>query len=85
MTDENKDSKEFPKEVEVPPTQEKPVMVQDIINNYPVDRERVRDTLFINISNSLNRIANTLEYFVTQDAAERKVNAATKKKEADNG
>jgi hypothetical protein len=61
------------------PEQPQQIMVQDIINNYPIDRERVRDTLFINISTSLNRIANALEYFVSQDTADRKAKYIEKK------
>lgn len=72
MTDEAKtEEKETPQ-------QPAPPLVQDIINNYPIDRDRVRDTLLLNLSNGVNRIANALEYFVNQDAADRKANQIMK-------
>jgi len=58
-------------------------LVQDIINGYPIDRERVRDTLLVNISTGLNRIANALEYFANQDVADRKGNQIMKDQKAD--
>jgi hypothetical protein len=48
------------------------VSVEQIIGSYPIDRDRVRDTLLVTISTALNRIANALEYFANQDIADRK-------------
>lgn len=44
--------------------------IQDIINNYPIDRERARDVLLLSISNGVSRIANALEYFANKDVTE---------------
>jgi len=46
--------------------------VQEIINAYPNDREKARDTILAGIHNELNRIANAIEYFASQDVAEKK-------------
>ena len=70
MSEEEK--KELKKEKEEEQQQQQ-LSVQDIINTYPVDREKVRDILLINISGGINRIANALEYFANQDVADRKV------------
>jgi len=37
------------------------ISVEQIIGSYPIDRERVRDTLLVSISTNLTRIANSLE------------------------
>ena len=63
--------------------QQQSPLVQDVINNYPIDRERVRDTLLLNLSNNVARVANALEYFMSQDVADRKANAAMRDRKAD--
>lgn len=77
MTDQKEGVKGAP--VEQAKAEERPPLVQDVINNYPIDRERARDTLLLNVSTSLNRIANALEYFMSQDTADRKAKYEEKK------
>jgi len=60
--------------VQAPPQ----ISVQEIVNAYPNDREKARDTIFMGIHNELNRIANALEYFASQDVAEKKSKAFEK-------
>lgn len=37
------------------------ISIQEILNNYPIDREKCRDVLLVEMSQSLVRIANSLE------------------------
>lgn len=37
------------------------VSIQDILNNYPIDRDKCRDVLLVEISKSLIQIAGSLE------------------------
>jgi hypothetical protein len=48
--------------------QERPriVPVEEIINNYPIDREKIRDIIFLEISKNLTRIANSMEKFFSE-------------------
>ena len=46
---------------QLPPTTPQTISVEQIIGSYPIDRERVRDTLLVSISTNLTRIANSLE------------------------
>jgi hypothetical protein len=41
--------------------QQQTISVQDILNTYPIDRDKCRDVLMIEISGNLRRIANSLE------------------------
>jgi ATP-dependent protease Clp ATPase subunit len=74
MTTEPEKKEEVQEEVkaEEKPKVPPPVSIQELVNAYPNDREKARDTLFMGIHNELNRIANALEYFATQDVAEKK-------------
>jgi hypothetical protein len=74
MTTEPEKKEEVQEEVkaEEKPKVSPPVSIQELVNAYPNDREKARDTLFMGIHNELNRIANALEYFATQDVAEKK-------------
>lgn len=56
--------------VATPPQGPRIIPVEDIINNYPVDREKIRDVLLLEISKKLERIASSMEKFVL-DAEER--------------
>jgi hypothetical protein len=47
-----------PKEPEGAP---KNISIQEILNTYPIDREKCRDVLLVEMSQSLVRIANSLE------------------------
>ena len=46
-----------------PPAAPQPqaVSIQDILNTYPIDREKCRDVLIVEMSKSLMRIADSLE------------------------
>ena len=50
-----------PDQGEDTPTPTKSISVQDILNNYPIDREKCRDVLMMEMSQNLVRIANSLE------------------------
>ncbi len=80
--DQKKEAKEVKEVKEVQPEakEEAPqsISVEQIVAGYPIDRDRVRDTLLINVSTNLNRIANALEYFANQDMADRKGNEISK-------
>jgi hypothetical protein len=39
----------------------KNISIQEILNTYPIDREKCRDVLLVEMSQSLVRIANSLE------------------------
>jgi hypothetical protein len=39
----------------------KPVSVEQILGNYPIDREKCRDVMILDISRALLKISNTLE------------------------
>ena len=43
------------------PPQPQAVSIQDILNTYPIDREKCRDVLMVEMSKSLIRIADSLE------------------------
>jgi len=43
------------------PKQIQNISVQEILNNYPIDREKCRDVIRMEMSQSLVRIANSLE------------------------
>jgi hypothetical protein len=62
MTENEKAKTEVGKQEAAPQAEAKPIMVQDILRNYPADREGARDSLLLAISSNLGRIANTLEY-----------------------
>jgi hypothetical protein len=46
------------------------IPIEDILNNYPIDREKLRDVLFLEISKNLQRIANSLEKFINEPLPE---------------
>lgn len=83
MTDEIKEvadnitnlKEEAPKTEESAPAeqpQQQQVSVEQVLANYPIDRERIRDTILLNISRELTRIANALDYFASKDVAKEK-------------
>ncbi len=37
------------------------ISIQDILNTYPIDRDKCRDVLLVEMSRSLGRVADTLE------------------------
>jgi len=78
MTEKKKT--QTPKKVETPkvnpepnsaaPKQPPKITIQDVINNYPPDREKVRDQLLLAISNDLTKIATTLDWFARRKQEE---------------
>ena len=48
---------EQPKEAQKPQT----ISIQDILNTYPIDRDKCRDVVMLEISANLRKIADSLE------------------------
>jgi hypothetical protein len=42
------------------------IPIEDLINRYPIDREKVRDVLLLEISKSLGKIAASFEKFFNE-------------------
>ena len=49
------------KDVKDETPQPQTVSIQDILNTYPIDREKCRDVLLVEMSKSLIRIADSIE------------------------
>ena len=43
------------------PQQPQSISIQDILNTYPIDRDKCRDVLLVEVSKNLVRIADSLE------------------------
>jgi len=52
------------------PTQNQQVSINQIIDSYPADREKVRDTLLMGIHMELNKIGNLLDWFAKRKQEE---------------
>ena len=63
MSEETKAPEAGTPNVEQPTGEAKPqsISIQDILNTYPIDREKCRDVVMLEISGNLRRIADSLE------------------------
>jgi len=52
------------------PDQPVKITVQDVLNSYPPDREKVRDQILLSISNELIKISATLDWFARRKQEE---------------
>ena len=56
---ETKETEDVQAKEEGPPV--KNISIEEVLNQYPIDRDKARDVLLIEISKSLIRIASSLE------------------------